>query len=61
MGGKKTAGIVLLAFGALILILSLALDRIGIGRTPGFGSVQIGGAIVGAIVTIVGARALFKK
>ncbi len=61
MRGKRTAGIILLVVGIVILVLSLALDAIGIGRTPGFGWYQIGGIIVGAIVTIVGAVLASKK
>ena len=61
MRGKRIAGIVLLTVGILILVLSLGVDIIWIGRTPGFGPYQIGGTIVGAIVMIVGAVLTFKK
>lgn len=63
MGGKKTAGIVLLVVGMVILVLSLAADLIGIGglRSPGFGPYQIVGIIVGAIVTVVGLVLTLKK
>jgi hypothetical protein len=61
MRGKKITGIVLLVVGIAILVLSLGVDIIWIGRTPGFGPYQIGGTIVGAIVTIVGVVLTFKK
>jgi len=60
MGGK-TAGIVLLVVGIVILVLSLAADSIGIGGSAGFGPYQIVGAVVGAIVTIVGLILTLKK
>jgi hypothetical protein len=60
MGGKK-AGIVLLVVGIVVLLLSLLADPIGIGGWPGFGYYQIGGAIVGAIVAVVGLVLTRKK
>jgi hypothetical protein len=53
MGGKKTAGIVLLVVGIIVLLLSLLAAPIGIGG-PTFGPYQIGGTIAGAVVTVVG-------
>jgi hypothetical protein len=61
MGSKKTAGIVLLVVGIVVLLLSLAADPIGIGSHPGFGYSQIVGAIVGAIVAVVGLILILKK
>jgi hypothetical protein len=61
MGGKKTTGIVLLVVGIIVLLLSLVADPIGIGGSPGFGYYQIGGTIVGAIVTVVGLVLTLKK
>lgn len=58
---KKTAGIILLVVGIIVLVLSLVLDLIGLGRTPGFGWNQIAGTIVGAIVAIVGVVLMVKK
>ncbi len=54
MGSKKLAGIVLLVVGLVVLILALAADVFGIGGSPGFGRYQIVGAVVGAIVAVVG-------
>jgi hypothetical protein len=61
MGGKKTAGIVLIVVGIVVLLLSLGADPIGIGGSPGFGYYQIVGAIVGAIVTVVGLVLTLKE
>jgi hypothetical protein len=61
MGGKKTIGTVLLVVGIVVLLLSLVADPIGIGGSPGFGRNQIVGAIVGAIVTVVGLVLTLKK
>jgi hypothetical protein len=61
MGGKKTTGIVLLVVGVIVLLLSLVADPIGIGGSPGFGYYQIGGTVVGAIVTVVGLVLTLKK
>ncbi|UCB50100.1 MAG: hypothetical protein JSW56_04260 [Deltaproteobacteria bacterium] len=61
MGGKKTIGIVLFGVGAVILILSLAADPIGIGGSPGFGWKQILGSLAGALLTVVGLALGYKK
>jgi hypothetical protein len=61
MEGKKTAGIVLLVVGIVVLLLSLAADPIGIGTSPGLGYQQIIGAIVGAVVAVVGLVLTLKK
>ena len=61
MGGKKTIGIVLFGVGAVILILSLAADPIGIGGSPGFGWKQILGSLVRALLTVVGLALGYKK
>jgi len=57
---KKTAGIVALIAGIVILGLFLLTDRLGIG-VAGFGPVQIAGTIVGAIVIAVGLFLTLKK
>lgn len=61
MGGKKKIGIVLFGVGAAILILSLVTDPIGIGGSPGFGWKQLLGALVGAVLTVVGLALGYKK
>jgi hypothetical protein len=57
---KKTAGIVALIAGIVILGLSLLADRLGIG-VAGFGPMQITGTIVGAIVIALGLFLTLKK
>jgi hypothetical protein len=60
MGGK-TAGIVLLVVGIVVLLLSLLADVIGVGGNPIFGRNQIMGTIAGAIVTVVGLVLTLRK
>ena len=57
---KKTAGIVTLIVGIVILGLFLLADRLGIG-VAGFGPMQIAGTIVGAIVIALGLFLILKK
>ena len=61
MEGKKTAGIVLLVVGIVVLLLSLIADLIGIGGWPCFGTYQVVGAIVEAIVAVVGLVLTLQK
>jgi hypothetical protein len=56
----KTAGVVVLAVGIIVLILSLARDLIRV-RGAAFGPLQIAGTIVGAIVVIVGLVLILRK
>jgi hypothetical protein len=46
-------GNLVLIVGILVLIVSLLADSFGLGR-GGFGPKQIGGAVAGAIIAIVG-------
>jgi len=57
---KKTAGIVALITGIVMLGLSLLADRLGLG-VAGFGPMQIAGTIVGAIVIALGLFLTLKK
>lgn len=61
MGNKKTTGIILLAAGVVLLIVSITADMIGIGARPGFGYKQTVGTIAGIIVAIVGYRYYFRN
>ena len=54
MNNKKTIGIALLAVGAILLIVSLAADVIGIGGAVGFGYKQTVGSIAGVVVAAIG-------
>jgi hypothetical protein len=51
---KKGLSLILIVVGIIILLVSLLADVIGIGAYPGFGSKQIAGTIVGAVVAIIG-------
>jgi uncharacterized membrane protein len=52
--GKKWLSLILIVVGVIILLSSLLADMIGIGGYPGMGYKQIIGAIVGAVISIVG-------
>jgi hypothetical protein len=61
MSNKKTIGIVLLAVGAVLLIVSLVADVIGIGGAAGFGYKQTIGVIAGVVVAVTGFVLYSKK
>ena len=61
MKNKKLIGIVLAVAGAVLLIGSLAVDMIGIGKAPGLGLFQIIGAVVGAMITAAGILLALRK
>jgi hypothetical protein len=54
MGNKKTIGIALIVIGAVVLVVSLAADAIGIGGAPGFGYKQIIGTVAGVVIAVIG-------
>jgi uncharacterized membrane-anchored protein len=62
----KTISLVLLIIGAVLLVLSLFADLIGIGSYPGMHSSQVTGIIMGVILLALGlyfrfARVTLKK
>jgi hypothetical protein len=57
---SKTASIVVIALGALMLLASLTADMTGLGDDAGFGSQQMIGTVVGIVVLGIGAY-LYKK
>ena len=61
MKAKKIAGIIVLVVGIVVLILSILADLIGVGGAPGYGTRQIVGTIVGAVMAAVGLFLLLKK
>ncbi|UCB46237.1 MAG: hypothetical protein JSV25_02090 [Spirochaetota bacterium] len=64
MKGGKIAGIILLIVGVIGLVISVIADFIGvgfIGASPGFGTIQIIGIAVGAILIGIGTFLLAKK
>lgn len=58
---KKTISLVLLIIGAVLLVLSLFADLIGIGSYPGMHSSQIAGIIMGVILLALGLYFRFAK
>lgn len=56
----RLVGIALLAGGSAALLASLLIDFAGFRTSPGFGMRQIGGAITGAVTTLLGGLTLFK-
>jgi hypothetical protein len=61
MKGLKVVGIVLLALGVLVVLVSVLADPIGLGGSPGFGFKQIVGTVAGAIAAIVGLILVLRK
>jgi len=61
MNGKKITGMVLFVAGAVIVIVSVAADYIGMGGFPGFGYKQITGTILGIVMIVVGLALLPKR
>lgn len=61
MKNFKTIGTILLVVGLVLLAVSLLADAVGIGSSERFGSRQIIGAIIGAIVTLIGLLLAGKK
>ena len=57
---SKTASIVVIALGALMLLASLTADVTGLGDDPGFGPQQTIGTVVSIVVLGIGAI-LYKK
>ena len=58
---KMILGAVLLIVGIAILVESLFADGIGIGANPEFGSNQLIGSIVGALLTAAGLYLVLKS
>lgn len=61
MKGLKVVGIVLLALGVLVVLVSVLADPIGLGGSTGFGFKQIVGTVAGAIAAIVGLILVLRK
>jgi hypothetical protein len=57
---SRTASIVVVALGALMLLASLTADMTGLGDDVGFGPAQMIGTVVGIVVLGIGAY-LYKK
>ena len=55
---NKTRGLVLVVGGALLALISLGADAIGMGAHPAFGWKQILGTVVGVAIAVGGLRDL---
>ena len=55
---KKTRAVVLLAAGALVALVALGADVLGLGGSPGIGWKQILGTLVGAGLAVAGGLGL---
>lgn len=53
---NRTRGLVLTAGGALLALISLTADAIGLGAHPAFGWKQILGVVVGVVIAVSGLR-----
>ena len=58
---SKTVSLILLIGGALIFLLSLVADWIGIGSYPGFNIAQYGGMAVGLVFLAYGLQKIRSK
>lgn len=62
MNTRKIWGIVSLVIGLVVLVLFAGADILGIGENPtSFGSVQIGGSIIGTVLILIGLVLFLKK
>lgn len=52
---EKTVGLVLIVLGAIVGVLSLVADMVGVGTDPStFGPLQFVGVIVGLLIVLFG-------
>lgn len=58
---SKTVSLVLLIGGALIFLLSLSADWLGMGTYPGFNYAQYGGMAVGLVFVAYGLQKIRAK
>jgi len=57
----KQRGVVMLVVGILLVLVSAAADRLGVGGAPGFGWKQIAGVILGLALAAAGAASLRRR
>jgi hypothetical protein len=53
---NRTRGLILLAAGALLALVALGADGLGLGAHPGVGWKQLVGMAVGIVVAVAGVR-----
>jgi len=58
---KKVIGYILIIIGALVAVIFLAADSLGIGSYPGINWVQMLGGAIGIIILLVGVWMASRK
>jgi len=58
---KTNIGLILIALGVVVAVVSVAADTIGIGRYAGIDWVQILGVVIGLVVALIGVRLVLSK
>jgi membrane associated rhomboid family serine protease len=51
---KKTIYLIVIIIGAILTLISLIADFIGIGSYPGINSAQLAGIVIGLIIVSIG-------
>ena len=51
---RRGSGLIVLVIGALLALVSLFADALGIGGEPGFGYKQAAGVLIGVVVAAIG-------
>jgi hypothetical protein len=58
---RRLAGGIVVAIGAVLLLVSALAEPIGLGDDNGFGNEQLAGVIVGAVVMAVGVALMYVR
>ena len=58
---RKLAGGIVVAVGAVLLVLSALADQIGIGEEGGVGWKQAAGVIIGGVVIAIGLALIYVR
>ncbi len=58
---RRLAGGIVIAVGAVVLLISALAEPIGLGDGDGFGLKQATGVIIGAVVMVVGLAVMYVR
>jgi hypothetical protein len=58
---KRTMGIILIALGAVGVVVSLAADVLGLGTYPGINGAQLLGVVIGLVLAAAGGWMASRK
>ena len=58
---RKMLGVVFIILGVIVVAAALAADAVGIGNSTGIGWKQILAAVIGALVSLLGALLAFRN